>query len=168
MLAIKWAREQKVPFLGICLGFQLAVIEWARSICSIGGASSLLASQYPCHAHPVQRRHLASSMSRPSTRLSSLCRRSRGRTWAARCVSVCARPSSSRAPSSGARCASSTAAQRRSGSATATGTRSTQSTSRNSPRAGSRLSARTRRASGCRCLSCQVRVCRHLKWWQEC
>jgi CTP synthase (UTP-ammonia lyase) len=33
MLAIKWAREQHVPFLGICLGFQVAVVEWARNIC---------------------------------------------------------------------------------------------------------------------------------------
>jgi len=33
MLAIKWAREQQVPFLGICLGFQVAVIEWARNVC---------------------------------------------------------------------------------------------------------------------------------------
>ena len=30
MLAITYAREKGVPFLGICLGFQLAVIEWAR------------------------------------------------------------------------------------------------------------------------------------------
>lgn len=37
MLAIKWAREQKVPFLGICLGFQVAVIEWARNVCGITG-----------------------------------------------------------------------------------------------------------------------------------
>ncbi|KAI0316067.1 CTP synthase [Amylostereum chailletii] len=40
MLAIKWAREQKVPFLGICLGFQLAVVEWARHILNIPGANS--------------------------------------------------------------------------------------------------------------------------------
>lgn len=40
MLAIKYAREQKVPFLGICLGFQLAVIEWARNILEIHGWSS--------------------------------------------------------------------------------------------------------------------------------
>jgi CTP synthase (UTP-ammonia lyase) len=33
--AVKWAREQKVPFLGICLGFQVAVIEWARNICGL-------------------------------------------------------------------------------------------------------------------------------------
>jgi len=35
MLAIKYAREGKVPFLGICLGFQLAVIEWARNVLQI-------------------------------------------------------------------------------------------------------------------------------------
>lgn len=35
ILAAKWAREQKVPYLGICLGMQVAVIEFARSICEI-------------------------------------------------------------------------------------------------------------------------------------
>ncbi|KAF6757599.1 CTP synthase [Ephemerocybe angulata] len=40
MLAIKYAREQKVPFLGICLGFQLAVVEWARNILGIEDATS--------------------------------------------------------------------------------------------------------------------------------
>ena len=35
MMAIKYAREQKIPFLGICLGFQLAVIEWARNVSQI-------------------------------------------------------------------------------------------------------------------------------------
>ncbi|KAG1790636.1 CTP synthase N-terminus-domain-containing protein [Suillus plorans] len=40
ILAIKWAREQKVPFLGICLGFQMAVIEWARSVLNIPDAHS--------------------------------------------------------------------------------------------------------------------------------
>ena len=37
ILAIKWAREQKIPFLGICLGFQLAVVEWARDVLQIPG-----------------------------------------------------------------------------------------------------------------------------------
>ena len=37
ILAIKWAREQKIPFLGICLGFQLAVIEWARNVLQVPG-----------------------------------------------------------------------------------------------------------------------------------
>ncbi|KAF7792073.1 hypothetical protein EIP86_003103 [Pleurotus ostreatoroseus] len=40
MLAIKWAREQQVPFLGICLGFQLAVVEWARHVCGLKDATS--------------------------------------------------------------------------------------------------------------------------------
>lgn len=40
ILAIKWAREQKIPFLGVCLGFQLAVIEWARSILQLPAAHS--------------------------------------------------------------------------------------------------------------------------------
>jgi CTP synthase len=35
--AAKWAREQKVPYLGICLGFQIAVIEWARNVCGLEG-----------------------------------------------------------------------------------------------------------------------------------
>lgn len=39
MLAIKWAREQKIPFLGICFGFQLAVVEWARNVCGLTGTS---------------------------------------------------------------------------------------------------------------------------------
>lgn len=37
ILAIKWAREQKIPFLGICLGFQMAVLEWARSVLGVDG-----------------------------------------------------------------------------------------------------------------------------------
>ena len=47
MLAIKYAREQKVPFLGICLGFQLAVVEWARNVCRIPGASTSSESALP-------------------------------------------------------------------------------------------------------------------------
>ena len=38
--AIKYARENNVPFLGICLGMQLAVIEFARDVCGIENASS--------------------------------------------------------------------------------------------------------------------------------
>ncbi|KIY45044.1 CTP synthase [Fistulina hepatica ATCC 64428] len=40
ILAIKYAREQNVPFLGVCLGFQLAVIEWARNVLRIPKATS--------------------------------------------------------------------------------------------------------------------------------
>ncbi|EEB93386.1 hypothetical protein MPER_07962, partial [Moniliophthora perniciosa FA553] len=35
LLAIKYAGEQKIPFLGICLGFQLAVVEWARNVLGV-------------------------------------------------------------------------------------------------------------------------------------
>lgn len=38
--AIKYARENNVPFLGICLGLQLAVIEFARNVCGLSEASS--------------------------------------------------------------------------------------------------------------------------------
>ncbi|MFH0812616.1 MAG: CTP synthase [Pseudomonadota bacterium] len=38
--AIKYAREQQIPFFGICLGMQLAVIEFARSVCAIKEAYS--------------------------------------------------------------------------------------------------------------------------------
>ncbi|MCK5077417.1 MAG: gamma-glutamyl-gamma-aminobutyrate hydrolase family protein, partial [Calditrichia bacterium] len=38
--AIKYARENKIPFLGICLGMQCAVIEFARNICNLTGANS--------------------------------------------------------------------------------------------------------------------------------
>jgi CTP synthase len=37
---IKYAREQKMPYLGLCLGFQMAVIEYARNVCGIAGANS--------------------------------------------------------------------------------------------------------------------------------
>ncbi len=40
VLAIKLAREKKIPFFGICLGMQCAVIEYARSICGLEGANS--------------------------------------------------------------------------------------------------------------------------------
>jgi CTP synthase len=35
--AAKWAREQKIPFFGICLGLQIAAIEFARNVCGIKG-----------------------------------------------------------------------------------------------------------------------------------
>ena len=38
--AIKWARENNVPFFGICLGMQLAVIEFARNVAQISMADS--------------------------------------------------------------------------------------------------------------------------------
>jgi CTP synthase len=38
--ALKWAREKQVPTLGICLGLQCIVIEYARNVAGIAGASS--------------------------------------------------------------------------------------------------------------------------------
>ncbi|MDF1630138.1 MAG: CTP synthase [Alcanivoracaceae bacterium] len=38
--AIRYARESKIPYLGICLGMQLAVIEFARNVAGIEGANS--------------------------------------------------------------------------------------------------------------------------------
>lgn len=38
--AARWAREKRVPYLGICLGFQIAVVEFARNVCGIENAGS--------------------------------------------------------------------------------------------------------------------------------
>jgi CTP synthase len=38
--AVRYAREKKVPFFGICLGLQIAVIEMARNVANIAGATS--------------------------------------------------------------------------------------------------------------------------------
>jgi CTP synthase len=38
--AIRYARENKVPYFGICLGMQTACIEFARNVCGLAGASS--------------------------------------------------------------------------------------------------------------------------------
>jgi CTP synthase len=39
--AVRWARENKVPFFGICLGLQMAVVEFSRSVLGLAGANSL-------------------------------------------------------------------------------------------------------------------------------
>ncbi len=49
--AIRWARENRVPFFGICLGMQCAVIEIARDLCGLDGAHTLEHS--PHTPHPV-------------------------------------------------------------------------------------------------------------------
>ena len=49
--AIRYARENNVPFLGICLGMQMAVVEFARHVCSMSDAHSSEFSQ--ATAHPV-------------------------------------------------------------------------------------------------------------------
>jgi CTP synthase len=49
--AIRWAREQRVPFLGLCLGMQTAVIEWARNQAGLLEATS--EELDPNSPHPV-------------------------------------------------------------------------------------------------------------------
>ena len=49
--AIRYAREQGVPFLGICLGMQMAVVEFARHVCGMADAHSSEFS--PASGHPV-------------------------------------------------------------------------------------------------------------------
>ena len=40
ILAAKYAREHKIPYFGICLGMQIAVIEYARNVVGIYDANS--------------------------------------------------------------------------------------------------------------------------------
>ena len=46
LLAIKFARENKVPFFGICLGMQCAVIEFARNVMNLADAHSTEMKEY--------------------------------------------------------------------------------------------------------------------------
>ena len=46
ILAAKYAREKNIPYLGICLGMQIAVIEFARFIVKLHGANSTELSLY--------------------------------------------------------------------------------------------------------------------------
>lgn len=49
--AVRYARENGVPFIGICYGMQMAVIEFARNVCGLEGANSVEAD--PNTPHPV-------------------------------------------------------------------------------------------------------------------
>ena len=48
--AIRFAREEKVPYFGICLGMQTMVVEFARNVCGLGR----------CRYHRMQSRHALS------------------------------------------------------------------------------------------------------------
>jgi len=51
ILAVRWARENHVPYLGLCYGLHMAVIEFARNVCGLSGANSTeIDSKTP---HPV-------------------------------------------------------------------------------------------------------------------
>lgn len=67
IIAAKWAREQKVPFLGICLGFQVAVIEWARNVIGLENAHSAeLVKDTPhpviCFMPEISKTHMGGTM----------------------------------------------------------------------------------------------------------
>ena len=49
--AIKYARENNVPFLGLCLGMQLSIVEYARHVCGLNDAHSIELD--PATTHPV-------------------------------------------------------------------------------------------------------------------
>ncbi|MEE8328479.1 MAG: CTP synthase [Thermodesulfovibrionia bacterium] len=72
--AVRFAREKKIPFLGICLGMQCAVIEFARNICGLEGADSsefnpdtpypviyLIEEWYNFRTRSVEKRDISSS-----------------------------------------------------------------------------------------------------------
>ncbi len=51
IVAIQYAREKNIPFLGLCFGFQLATVEFARHMCRLEGANSTELN--PSTPHPV-------------------------------------------------------------------------------------------------------------------
>lgn len=51
ILAARFARENNIPYLGLCFGMQMAVIEFARNVCSLKGANSQEVN--PKTPHPV-------------------------------------------------------------------------------------------------------------------
>lgn len=61
--AIKYAREQKIPYLGLCYGMQLAVVEFARNVANLKEADSTeINSKTPdpvIHIIPAQKRNLS-------------------------------------------------------------------------------------------------------------
>jgi hypothetical protein len=99
MLAITYAREKGVPFLGICLGFQLAVIEWARY--KLGMKSSCYRRDpYTPHIDSfllltLQMQAPRSSFQISRSQLLCLCLKFPKRIWVGRCVLGFARLSSS-------------------------------------------------------------------------
>ncbi len=60
--AVKIARENKIPFLGLCFGMQMAVIEFARNVCKLAKANSTevdAKTKFPViHVMPEQKKYL--------------------------------------------------------------------------------------------------------------
>ena len=49
--AVRYARENNIPFLGICLGMHVALVEYARNVCALAGADST--EMNPATPHPI-------------------------------------------------------------------------------------------------------------------
>ena len=49
--AVRYARENRIPFLGICLGMHVALVEYARNVCGLAGADST--EMNPATPHPI-------------------------------------------------------------------------------------------------------------------
>jgi CTP synthase len=61
LAAVHYARTEKIPFFGICLGMQCAVIEYARNVCGLDGANSAefdAASPYPVIDIMPEQKHI--------------------------------------------------------------------------------------------------------------
>lgn len=60
--AVKYAREKKVPYLGLCFGMQMAIVEFARNVAKLAGANSSEVdpkTRYPViHIMPEQKKYL--------------------------------------------------------------------------------------------------------------
>jgi len=60
---VKYAREKKIPYLGLCFGMQMAVIEFARDLCNLKSANSTEAdvktNDPVIHVMPEQEKYLA-------------------------------------------------------------------------------------------------------------
>ncbi len=73
--AIKYAREKKIPYLGLCFGMQMAVIEYARDMAKLAGANSEEAdpkTKYPVvHIMPDQKKYLEAHQYGGTIRLGS-------------------------------------------------------------------------------------------------
>lgn len=73
--AVKFARENKIPYLGLCFGMQMAVIEFARNVCKLPGANSTEAdakAKFPViHIMPEQKKYLEAHQYGGTIRLGS-------------------------------------------------------------------------------------------------
>ena len=58
--AVRYAREEKVPFFGICFGMQMAVIEYARNVCGLAAANSSEVDERTPHPviHLMESQHM--------------------------------------------------------------------------------------------------------------